>query len=419
MPSPEAVLNRTERALDTFLAAARPAQPHDVPEVVADHAAALGARDATLFLADLQQTVLLPFRAPSTEPTGIHVEPLAVDLTVAGHAYRHVQVMTQAHEPGRPGIRVWLPVVDGSERLGVLGATVDSEEALHADDDALLTRLRRLATLAADLLVSKTQYGDSVVCARRVSTMGLAAEVQWGLLPPLTFACDRIVVAGALEPAYDVAGDSFDYAVDRGVARVAVFDGMGHGLQSSLMAVLAMSTYRNARRAGHGLQDTARLIDEVIEQEFVAEAFTTAVLAELDGETGLLSWVNAGHPPPFLLREGRLVHHLEASSGLPFGIGLGTEDPSYQLGRERLQPGDRVLFYTDGVIEARSPGGELFGVDRLVDLLARHLAGGLPTPETLRRTVHALLEHQEGQLNDDATMLLLGWRTDEPARMQL
>ena len=79
------------------------------------------------------------------------------------------------------------------------------------------------------------------------------------------------------------------------------------------------------------------------------------------------------------------------------------------LGTEHLEPGDCVLLYTDGVTEARSPDGEFFGEQRLADLIVRHMAAGLPAPETMRRLVRALLEHQQGRLNDDASLVLISW----------
>ena len=82
---------------------------------------------------------------------------------------------------------------------------------------------------------------------------------------------------------------------------------------------------------------------------------------------------------------------------------------------EHLEPGDCVLFYTDGVTDARSPEGEFFGEERLIDLITRNLASGLPAPETMRRVVRALLEHQQGRLTDDASLLLVQWPTDETA----
>ncbi len=120
--------------------------------------------------------------------------------------------------------------------------------------------------------------------------------MQWALLPPLTFACHEVTVAAAMEPAYEVAGDTVDYAVDAGCVRVGVLDGMGHGLQSAQLASLAVAAYRNARRGDRRLTETAQAVDAAVFAGFDGEAFTTAVLAELDTDTGLLSWVNAGHP---------------------------------------------------------------------------------------------------------------------------
>jgi serine phosphatase RsbU (regulator of sigma subunit) len=86
-----------------------------------------------------------------------------------------------------------------------------------------------------------------------------------------------------------------------------------------------------------------------------------------------------------------------------------------RIGAEQLEPGDCVLFYTDGVTDARSPTGEFFGEQRLADLIVRNLAAGLPAPETMRRVVHALLAHQLGRLDDDASLLLVQWPTNPTA----
>ena len=135
------------------------------------------------------------------------------------------------------------------------------------------------------------------------------------------------------------------------------------------------------------------------------------MLAELETGTGMLSWVNAGHPEPLLLRGGKLVRFMHSRPTLPLGLVVtGRPATTVTVGREQLQPDDRVLLYTDGVTEARSPTGAFFGDRALIDLLGRNLAAGLPAPETMRRVVRALLDHQQGQLTDDATLLLLEWR---------
>ena len=399
--------------------------PHELPALLVRHGERLGVTGAVAYLADLQQDVLVPFLGSEGPALDETVVALGVDSTLAGRAYQQVEVLTQDLPGGR--VRVWLPLLDGSDRLGVLAVTVPDPTDLQVAGGVLLTRLKRFASMTAELLMTNTLYGDTLVRLRRRGHMGLAAEMQWALLPPLTFACREVTVAAALEPAYEVAGDTVDYAADAGCVRVGVLDGMGHGLQSAQLASLAVAAYRNARRSDRRLTDTAQAIDAAVFAGFAGEAFTTAVLAELDTDTGLLSWVNAGHPEPLLLRDGRLVKSLHTEPAAPLGLGLGLAEAaavppsrdgpagagsrSFVVGVEQLEPGDRVLFYTDGVIEARSPDGDFYGVDRLVELLTRHLAGGLPTPETMRRVVRALLAHQQGQLTDDATLLLLEWRS--------
>jgi hypothetical protein len=400
-----------ERAMSGLLHASHLAAPHEMPQVIADHAAPLGVRDPLVYLVDLQQLVLVPFvgsRGPAPEQ---HLDRLPVDSTLAGRAFQLSQVQVQSGGTVN-GVRVWFPLLDGTARLGVLALTVDDPADLERDDGMLTVRLMRYAALVAEMLVSKSLYGDAIVRTRRRTEMGVAAEIQWAVLPPLTFACEQVVVAAALEPAYEVAGDSVDYAVEADVGRFAVFDGMGHGLHSAQLAATTVAAYRNARRSDRTLTATAGLLDDiasgVVGGRVGGEGFITGVLAELALDSGVLSWINAGHPEPLLLREGHLVKTLQTSAGLPFGLSL--EPAMYRVGTEHLQPGDRVIFYTDGITEARSPTGELFGIRRLVDLLVRTHAAALPAPETLRRVVHALLVHQQNQLSDDATLLLVEWR---------
>lgn len=409
--APVDAVSVAEQAFDHLLASAHMAAAFDLPRLIWESAAMLGAADAQAYLADLQQNTLVPFVESRRSGSDLSVEPLGIDATVAGRAYQLVEVLSQPTTNG--ATRVWLPLIDGTERLGVLAVSLD-EVQVGGLEGLLGSRLRRLAALFAELLVTKTAYSDTIVRLRRRAEMGLAAELQWSLLPPLSFAGGGVTVAGALEPAYEVAGDTLDYAVDIGHACAAVFDGMGHGLNSSQLATVAVAAYRNARRSGFGLLATTTAVHDALLSAFGGAAFTTGALVDLDTETGVLSWVNAGHPHPLLLRDNRLVKSLICPPVPPLGLRLpkGARRSEVSVCQERLEPGDQVLIYTDGVTEARSPDGEFFGEQRLADLLTRNLAAGLPVPETMRRVVRALLEHQQAQLNDDATLLLLEWRAD-------
>jgi hypothetical protein len=405
-----------------MLSAAHVLPGYDVPALVRDHVAAFGGIDALCYLADLQQTVLMPFLGPAGAAVGEHVEPLPIDSTLAGRVFQHLDVLSQQRPNG--DVVLWLPLLDGTERLGVLAVTVSGEALGDRVDDPtqspVVERLSGFASLLGELIMTKSSYGDTIVQLRRRAEMGLAAEMQWSLLPPLTFACPQLSVAGVLEPAYQVAGDTFDYAVDHGIANIAIFDGMGHGLRSAQLAVVGVAAYRHARRAGRSLADICDQIDQVLLQTSGGQAFSTAVLAQLDTFTGTLRWINAGHPEPLLIRHGQLIKSLHVAPRPPLGIDLrGTQamrKPS--VGSVHLEPGDSVLLYTDGVTEARAPDRTFFGDQRMTDLIIRNLAAGLPAPETMRRVVRALLEHQQGNLTDDASLVLIQWRgnPDQPVR---
>jgi serine phosphatase RsbU (regulator of sigma subunit) len=242
--------------------------------------------------------------------------------------------------------------------------------------------------------------------------MSLPAELQWRILPPLTFVTSRVAISGFLAPTAEIAGDSFDYAVNGDIAHVAVVDGMGHGLEAALLSAVAISALRNARRSDLTLTESVQAMNDALENQFGPDKFVTGVVGELDTRTGLWSWITCGHPPVLLLRQGRVVKTLDRAISPPLGLRTG----EYEVCSERLEPGDRLVAYTDGVTEARDEAGDFFGVERLVDFITREASGGRPIPETLRRLNLAILAHQDGALQDDATTVIVEWLTDQVER---
>ncbi|MFI9596981.1 PP2C family protein-serine/threonine phosphatase [Nonomuraea sp. NPDC052265] len=375
----------------------------DLPHVVARHAAMAGFAETAIYVTDLQQQQLIPL----PEQQDVSGEPLAVmriDGTLAGVAFRNAEVV---QVPGGPAKRLWLPLLDGTERIGVLGVTVQE------DDEVAGWRAKQLASLVALLVISKRPHSDSYSRLTRAQPMSLSAEVLVPLLPPGTFANAEVVVSAVLEPAYAVGGDAFDYAVDGETLHVSIFDSMGHDTSAGLTATIAVGASRNNRRQGADLVSTAEAIDEAIAEQFTGR-FATGILAGLDLRTGWLTWVNRGHHPPLVVREGQQVATLSGEPNPPMGFLLRPDTGEL---RYQLQPGDRLLFYTDGIIEAQSPDGELFGLERFIDFILRQEADGLSAPETLRRLVQAILEHQHGRLQDDATVLMVEWRSSRHQRL--
>ena len=227
------------------------------------------------------------------------------------------------------------------------------------------------------LLVSGRRYTDVLLRARRVRPLSEAAEAQWDLLPPLSYAGTNLAVSGILEPAYSIGGDSFDYAVNPGQLDMAIIDAIGHGLPAVLMASAAINTLRNARRERLTLEQAYRQTDRRIAEQFGHSYYVTGQIASLDTSNGRLSWLNAGHVLPLLVRNDSFVGELACRPSMPMGLG----GPVVEIAVEQLQSGDRVLFHTDGVIESRSPDGTLFGARP-----ARRLSGSShPRPGLGRR----------------------------------
>ena len=391
-------------ALDDILRRAHLMAPDRLADLAVVGAHHLGASSAVLWLVDYEQTSL----SRLGHATGAVGPRLSVDGSVAGRCFRTVESIETEADGVR---RLWVPLLDGLQRLGVLEVVLT--DAAQPDEE-LRRALTQLAHLLAELLVSNSAYTDHYEWVRRHQAMSLPAEMQHRLLPPLTFGTDRVVISGLLAPAYDVGGDAFDYALNGNVAHVAVFDAVGHGLQASLLAHLAVSCYRNTRRAGLDLAHAAAAIDEALDGMFGGERFVTALIGQLDVDTGLFRWINAGHPAAMLVRDAQVVKELEGQPSLPLGInGLMGGAESFRVSSESLQPGDRLLLLTDGVDEARNAEGEFFGRERLAEFAAKEASSGLPTPESMRRLQQAVLRHQVGRLQDDATMLFVEWLTGD------
>jgi Stage II sporulation protein E (SpoIIE) len=373
--------------------------PSDLAAVIADQARLIGARDVGVYLIDYEQRALVAL--PGSQVGDL--APLSVMGTIAGRAFSTTSTLRSSPEDGA-GQRLWLPLVDGAERLGMIGMSFD--EAIVSERTLMVCE--RYAHLVAMLIVTKAAYGDVFEVVRRRRAMTIASELLWQLTPPLVFATDRLVLAGMLEPCYDNGGDALDYAVNEGVLHVGVFDAMGHGLAAAGVAAFAISAYRHSRRRGCELLETYAAMDDAVRDQFPGERYVTAVIAQLDLGTGRLTWISAGHPPPLIVRDGRLTRTLSASPAAPLGIPL--EGPTPVLAEESLEPGDLLLLYTDGLTEARHPDGQMFTVAGLGEFIEREAGAGQIAPETLRRLRHTIVDRQPGPLKDDATAVLVEWR---------
>ncbi|MFF9131275.1 MULTISPECIES: PP2C family protein-serine/threonine phosphatase [unclassified Streptomyces] len=373
-----------------------------LPDLIAEHAAEACLYDTALFVVDLRETVLRRLaRTGGQAASGDQV--FTVRGSLPGQAFQRVDLLAEPAPGGASGgrRRWWVAVTDGVERLGVLRADTDVEEETVRDI------LRDLASMTALLLLSKRSFSDAYAQMVRTETMNVAAEMQWNLTPPNAYAGHDVTLAAVMEPAYQIGGDAFDYAVNGTTLHLGVFDAMGHDTTAGITANVAVTACRNARRQGASLAQTSEEVERVLLEQFSTSRYVTAILADLDMASGRLRWINRGHHLPILIRDNRWTTELECPPAGPMGADLALP---VTVRTEQLQPGDRLLLYTDGVVEARDSRGREFGRERFVDFIRRHHAGRLALHETLRRLMAAVLDHHDGLLNDDATVLLAEWR---------
>ncbi|HUQ00675.1 MAG TPA: hypothetical protein VM093_09470, partial [Aeromicrobium sp.] len=244
-PSPDPVAEFLRRAWDL--------PPNELTAIVDVAREVLGADAAKVLVADYG---LLSLRALGDDgPAG---EPLTILGTLAGRALAQGDMVVS----GSDATVVYLPLTEGTERVGVL-------ELTHSRwDDGVAALAAPVAQLLVLLLISKRRYTDALLRSRRSEPLSTAAEIQWGLLPPLGAAAKGVAVSGILEPAYSIGGDSFDYALNADGVDFAIVDAVGHGMPAVLLSVVAINALRNARRERRSIADSYAAAGSAIEEQF-------------------------------------------------------------------------------------------------------------------------------------------------------
>ncbi len=355
----------------------------------------IGAIGIRMLVVDLEETRLEDrriLRAGRGLPDGA----MSVEDSPHGETYRSGRPQV-IHDEERTTVIV--PVTARQVREGVVEVVIDRPTVSQRDVD----HVRSAALLLGYVLNAADRWTDEFHATRRRKEMSLPAEMQWSQLPLAAFSSTDVSIAGALEPAYDVGGDTFDYACDADRLSAGVFDAMGHGLTAARLSALGIATYRNARRRGDDIGVQAVTIHDALRPVFDREGYMTAVMVEIDLRHPERSWIlRAGHHPPILQRAGDPPRVLDVDGGLPFGMPFDGSVPVLPLS---LRVGDRLVLFSDGVTEARPEGGDAYGLGSLMRELET-LRDASPR-EMTRRVTGAVRAYRADDLADDATILAI------------
>src|SRR5215210_5227063 len=394
---------RARLDLAELLMAVENAPPVAAADVLGEHLAeTFGASEVSLLVADLSGRALIRLgHAGSDADTRTQGRETAdrVPLTGTSHGEALSSQRVVVMDDGADGARVFAPVTNRGEAIGVLELTL-----AEAPDEPTLAEVALAAHALAYVVIANRRFTDLFEWGQRSVPLSLAAEVQHRLLPD-AFTCEagQFTLAAWLEPAGEVAGDTFDFAMERDTLHMSMTDAMGHSIDASILATVLVGGLRNARRAGVGLGEQARLANEGLAEYAGRGGFVTGQVARIDLRAETATIVNAGHPLPLRLRGGRL-EEVELDADPPFGT---VREMRYRVQSLPLEPGDRLMFLTDGMLERNAADADMAG------LIA---AGGAMHPrEAVQHLVQAVLEATDGTLDDDATVMCLDWHGG-PAR---
>src|SRR6476619_7130118 len=292
--------------------------------------------------------------------------------------------------------RVLAPVTERGEVIGLLELLVPDEP-----DPDTVEEIARLAHLLAFVVIANRRHTDLYEWGQRTRPLSLSAEIQHRLLPgPQTCEAGAFTLAGWLEPAAGIAGDTFDFNIARDLLPLAMTDAMGHGVAAALSATLCVGSLRNTRNEGASLLEQVTAANLALAEHSAGaglEDFVTGLIGRIDLRTGSMALVNAAHVSPYLAR-GADVTAVDLPVDLPLGLFAET---SYRSTTLRLAPGDRLVLVTDGMLERNAAGMDL----------AQSIAATrkLHPREAVRDLADRVLAVTGGVLADDATVLCLDW----------
>ncbi|MDA0183192.1 serine/threonine-protein phosphatase [Solirubrobacter phytolaccae] len=363
-------------------------------------AEAVGAREASFLIADFSGQALVRL-GHATDGTTARTQgrETAERVPLAGSPHgRVIATQTVEVERGASETRVFAPVTNRGEAIGVLEVNL-----LETPDEGTVADIALAAHTLAYVVIANRRFTDLFSWGQRSVPLSLAAEIQHRLLPG-SYTCEagQFTLAAWLEPAGNVGGDTFDFALERDTLHLSMTDAMGHEVEAAVLATVLVGALRNARRAGADLAEQASRANTGLASFADRGGFVTGQLGRVDLRAQTATIVNAGHPPPLRLRDGR-VEPLELEADPPFGI-LGDYD--YRVQTLPLEPGDRIVFLTDGMLERNAERVDIpsiIAADR--DLHPR---------EAVQHLSHVIIEATNGQLRDDATALCFDWHGGPP-----
>jgi serine phosphatase RsbU (regulator of sigma subunit)/anti-sigma regulatory factor (Ser/Thr protein kinase) len=272
------------------------------------------------------------------------------------------------------GVKLIVPLVSQGELVGVLNlGPRRSDQEYSADDRALLNSLAAQAAPAVRVAqLVREHQAEALARERLEQELRVARQIQLSLLPKEAPRLEGWQIAPYYQPARAVGGDFYDFLeLPDGQLMIVAGDVTDKGVPAALVMATTRSVLRGAARRIGSPAEVLERANDLLCPEMPPHMFVTCFYAVLDPASGRLRFANAGHNLPYR-RHADGVTELYAT-GMPLGLMPGIR---YEEAETTIQPGDSVLLYSDGLVEAHDPAGAMFGVPRLAELVGAGPGGG-------------------------------------------
>ena len=292
------------------------------------------------------------------------------------------------------------PIISNTEVIGVFDLESDELNAYSEDD---LDVLMLLASQVA-IIIEKVMLHEQLIEKQRLEgQLEVARQVQLELLPPRDPQLEGYDISAYNFPTEEVSGDYYDWVriYDDQIGLV-IADVSGKGVPAALLMAFLRASLRAATHIGYAPHISMAKVNYLLWESIERNQFVTAFYATLDVTNKTLTYTNAGHNPPVLLKGNGDLRFIDRGS-IPLGMFRDTRYHEYYLTTE---PGDVLMLYTDGATEAQNPEGEEFGRDRLAKAVKTNRQLG--ASELIKAVHEEVLEWTDGRgATDDVTFFVI------------
>ncbi len=322
-------------------------------------------------------------------------------VVIEDHRNASPKRLEKVWEPSA-GSSVVVPVVTQDEVLRAV--LIAGRFETHAFDASEVRSLRGFANQVALALDHARLLRETVESERRKRELEIARELQLKLLPTGPPAVPGLDVAGFSDPASEVGGDYYDYLTLRnGNPAIVVGDVAGHGMPAGLLMAVAKSAIHTQSQSENPPAILMERLTKTLLHMSADNQFMTLVFAEIDLAARKLVYSNAGHHYPLHYRAASSAIEELESTGLPLGLLPKAPGPFVE---RALDPGDVLVLYSDGVVEATNAADEMFGTARLGEVILAQL--GRPAETVIEAVFAAVRAHtDDAPLDDDATAVVV------------